>query len=208
METLDLNKIDGVCLEEIDGFISANEEFFNNSIVKSFLSSQKYKDLFVETLCNPSIENNEKLDIAFKKYYFNIRFTSYIASALYFNALNFDKRHRKIQKRYLLTIDKSFGEEDLTFKDNIIDSSSTISLNDLIKSENIIDYLEDPLLCEAVNLLTKKQKEILDLAYVKGLSDTEIGKVLDKSQQSVSKTHKKALKRIQYYLQKREEIQS
>lgn len=55
---------------------------------------------------------------------------------------------------------------------------------------------------EAVIRLTDKQKEILYLAYVKRLTDTEIGIVLNKSQQAVSKTHKKALKNINNYLQK------
>jgi RNA polymerase sigma factor (sigma-70 family) len=149
------------------------------------------------------------LDQAFKAFYFNIRFTSFISSALYFNAINYDKRYRRVQNRYPITVDCSVGEEDgTTFKDMIKDPNADIKIDDCLKSESILDHLEDLALCEAVERLTEKQREILDLAYVKGLSDTEIGLLLNKSQQAVSKTHKKGLQNIFCYLQKKEETKT
>lgn len=56
---------------------------------------------------------------------------------------------------------------------------------------------------DALNSLTKKQKEIINLAYAEGLSDTEIGLILNKTRQAVSKTHKKALGNMLTYIEKR-----
>ncbi|WP_428842484.1 sigma factor-like helix-turn-helix DNA-binding protein [Lysinibacillus mangiferihumi] len=41
----------------------------------------------------------------------------------------------------------------------------------------------------------------MNLVYIKGFSDTEIGQLLNISQQAVSKTHKKALKNIREYIE-------
>lgn len=186
-----------------------NKAFLENKIVQSFLEKEENFLLLKNAVCNPTKENHEELDRAFKEFYFNIRFTSYIASALYFNAINFDKRYRKVQNRHPLTVDSSVGNEDGgTFKDMIIDDKSEIKIDNMLRSTNILDYLEDPSLCEAVGNLTEKQREILDLAYVKGLSDTQIGLLLNKSQQAVSKTHKKALQNIFSHLQKKEGVQT
>ena len=54
---------------------------------------------------------------------------------------------------------------------------------------------------DALYSLTEKQKQIINLVYIKGFSDTEIGQLLNISQQAVSKTHKKALKNIREYIE-------
>ncbi|MGE6377991.1 sigma-70 family RNA polymerase sigma factor [Peribacillus muralis] len=204
---MDIKVVGETYMEEFDKFKTKNKAFLENKIVCSFLESKENQDLLKNAVCNPSKENEDELDKAFKRFYFNIRFTSYISTALYFNAINFDKRDRKIRNRHPLTVDCSVGDEDGgTFKDMIVDQESEIKIEDFLRSGNILDYLEDPLLCEAVENLTDKQREILDLAYVKGISDTEIGLLLNKSQQAVSKTHKKAIQNIFCHL--KEAVQS
>lgn len=200
---LDIKIVDKDCLKKFEQYKKNNKEFFENRVVRSFLEKKGNLILLINAICNPSKENESKLDRAFKGFYFNIRFTSYISSALYFNAINFDKKYRKLRSRFPLTVDNTVGDENGgTFKDLIKDDGAEIKIDGLLKSGNILDYLEDSSLSEAVKRLTDKQKEILYLAYVKRLTDTEIGIVLNKSQQTVSKTHKKALKSINNYLPK------
>lgn len=43
------------------------------------------------------------------------------------------------------------------------------------------------------------QLRVLELSYIYGLKDTEIAKLFGVSQQVISKTHKKSLKRIRNY---------
>lgn len=197
------------CKVDLQQYKKKNKKFFENNIISSFLDDKSHQELLMKTLSNPSTENNEELDQAFKRFYFNIRFTSYISSALYFNAINFDKKHRKISNRFPLTVDSNVGgEEGQTFKDIIADRNAEIRVDQLIKRNSIMEYLEDRILYEAVQRLTDKQREILYFAYVKGMSDTEIGILLGKSQQVVSKHHKKALKSIYTYFTKKEEIKN
>lgn len=190
--------------EKFTNYLNEHKVFFNNPLIKDFLNDEKNKALLQQTICQPSKENNRLLDHAFKQFYFHIRFTSYISSALYFNAINFDKRHRKMSSRSILTVDQSIGDADNeTFKALICDEKAEIDLDHMMKSDLIFDYIEDPLLYAALKILTDKQIEIINLAYINGLSDTEIGIALNKTQQSVSKTHKKAIKNIACFMKER-----
>ncbi|MCM3006828.1 sigma-70 family RNA polymerase sigma factor [Priestia koreensis] len=194
------------CVQKVEKFKLKNKNFLENKIIKSFLEKIEHNELFAEVICNPTKENEERLDEAFKRFYFNIRFTSYISSAIYFNAINFDKKSRKMNHRNPLTVDMPIGnEEDGTFKDLIVDTTADIQIDNILQSERIIDYLENPTLCDAIRSLTQKQQEVLNLAFVYNLSDTKIGMLTSKSQQSVSKIRKKALQEIIRYLKDREE---
>lgn len=158
--------------------------------------------LLIEVICHPTKENRDKLDHLFKEYNFNARFTAFISSTLYFNAINYDKRHRRDNGRFLLTMDRPLnGEEYTSFKDLVEDENSEVHLNEIFNSRNIEDYIEDPVLYKAVTQLSIKQKEVIHLYYVTGLTDTEISKVLNKSQQAISKLHQKALKSISNFIQ-------
>jgi RNA polymerase sigma factor (sigma-70 family) len=204
---LNLKGLDNLCIQEIEIFKKQNKEFLENPIIKSFLKNEKNWKLFLEVICNPTDENKELLDKEFKKFYFGIRFTAFISTALYFNAVNFDKRYHKMLNRYTLTVDKPLKEEeDISFKDMITDSEAEIQIEWIIQSDDIKDYIADPVLYEAILTLSDKQREVINLAYVKGLSDTEISKVLNKSQQAISKTRKKALKNIYNFINEKGEI--
>ncbi|MED3642180.1 sigma-70 family RNA polymerase sigma factor [Caldifermentibacillus hisashii] len=189
------------CREQVGRFIKENKRFLEHKVVKSFLENEENKQLFLEVICYPTPENKQKLDDEFKKFFFNVRFTAFLSSILYFNSINYDKRHRKFKSRNQLTLDQPLEEnEELSFKDLLSDPSSEINVDNILRSSDIKDFIVDPNLLKAIEKLTPKQKEVIDLAYVKGLSDTEIANLLGKSQQGISKLHKKALKNIYEYL--------
>ncbi|WP_051530085.1 sigma-70 family RNA polymerase sigma factor [Anoxybacteroides tepidamans] len=107
--------------------------------------------------------------------------------------------------RQLLTIDQPIGNDtsSTSFNTMLVDESTEIQVEDILRSDNIEDHITNPVLYEAVQSLTEKQKEVISLAYVKGLKDTEIGVLLNKSQQAVSKIHKAALRRICKYIEEK-----
>lgn len=188
-------------LKELAEFENNNKEFLTNPLIRNFLKNKQNYQLFLSTLCNPTSENMEKLDRKFKLFYFDIRFISFISSSLYFNAINFDKTQRKYSSKNLLTIDSTMQhEEEVTFKDMIEDPESEITIDKLTISDELVDYIINPILYKAVQSLSVKQKEVLNLVYLKGLTDTEIAKLLNKSQQSVSKIHMQALRKIQDHI--------
>ncbi|RIJ62960.1 sigma-70 family RNA polymerase sigma factor [uncultured Rummeliibacillus sp.] len=173
-------------------FIQENQDFLNNPVIKDFLSNKSNYNLLRQSICNPTYHNKEELDRAFRGFYFNIRFTAYISSTIYYHAINLDKKMRLLNYRFPTTLDQPVKEEsDISIKD------MTIYHEDFeLKSDNILDYITDSNIYKAVKRLTPNQRNILYLVYIKGLTDSETAQYLKKSQQTISKSRNKALKRI------------
>jgi RNA polymerase sigma factor (sigma-70 family) len=167
--------------------------------VESFMTQPEHQELLKEFLTSPSPSAEDCLNEAFKAHYFGIRFTSYVSSSLYFHSVNFNKKIRLHRGRQLLTLDQPLGgDEDGSFKDMIPDSGETFTLPE----QSLEDAISDDALLAAFRRLTDRQREILDLAYMKGMNDTEIAASLGVSQQAVSKSHRNALARLREQLQK------
>lgn len=179
-----------------------NQKLLKNDLVISFLKIPTNKEMYMKTLSNPTPENMKELDILFKHFYFKIRFISHISTTLKFNSINYDKRMRLIQSRFPSTLDASIdsSEGGQTFLDLLADEQEENLLGKVIITDGLEEHITCPILYDALNSLTKKQKEIIKLAYADGLSDTEIGLILNKTQQAVSKTHKKALENMLFYI--------
>ncbi|WP_397540311.1 sigma-70 family RNA polymerase sigma factor [Rummeliibacillus pycnus] len=173
-------------------FIQDNEEFLNNPVIKDFLSEKANYQLLKQSICHPTFQNKELLDQAFRGFYFNIRFTAYISSTLYFHAINLDKKISKVNYRFPLTLDKPVKEDsEMSLKDFAIYHEDFE-----LKSDNILDYITDPSIYKALQRLTSNQRNILYLVYIKGWTDSEVGSYLKKSQQAVSKSRNKAIKKL------------
>lgn len=185
-------------------FVEENRSLLEHKVVKNFLKSKDNRQLLVNAICNPSEKNYELVDLSFKKYNFNARFTAYISTTLYFYALNYDKNQRKDNERCSLTIDQPIKEYGgATLKDLLENSTTQLSLDEIIDSEHIEDYVEWSTLYQAIANLSTKQKEVIDLYYVSNLSEKDIGVLLKKTQQVVSKLHRKALLNIFNYIQRK-----
>ncbi|QNK89843.1 sigma-70 family RNA polymerase sigma factor [Sporosarcina sp. resist] len=184
-------------------FEKENPELLGNNLVISFLKIPTNKNIYMDTISNPTPKNMKKLDVLFKKFYFRIRFISHISTTLKFNSINYDKRLRLIQSRVSSTLDatinSSEGEE--TFLDLLADEQAYNFFGEIVINDELVEHVTCPILYDALNTLTKKQIEIINLAYVNRLSDTEIGLRLNKTQQAISKTHKKALGNMLTYIE-------
>ncbi|MCA1060998.1 sigma-70 family RNA polymerase sigma factor [Rossellomorea aquimaris] len=174
----------------------------HNKAVESFISQGANQKLVEDFLRHPSAMKEDRLNEAFKAHYFDIRFTSYVSSSLYFHSVNFDKHIRKYSERHPLTLDNQTNEEGMSFIDLVPDPSPDIS--PFTNYSTLGECLENEELLKAYKTLTDKQKHILDLAYVQELSDTEIARMFGVSQQAVSKTHRKALCILKTILEKGE----
>ena len=191
-------------MDKIKKFEKENRKFLENNLIKSFLKNPDNRKLFYETITNPTAENYVELDNKFKIFYTYIRFISHISSTLKFNSINYDKRIRLLNKRYSPTLDAPISNDqdgDNTFLD-LVESNDDFRVADEVFSKEIItEQVTSPVLYNALQLLTKTQLQIIHLAYVEGLNDTEIAQVLNKTQQAISKTHKKALKNLLKYIE-------
>ncbi|KGP90069.1 hypothetical protein N780_07215 [Pontibacillus chungwhensis BH030062] len=169
-----------------------------NRAVETFLQKPEHQEMLKEYVDSPSPTRKEHLDQAFKVYYFGLRFTSYLSTSLYFQSVNYDKRMRRFAEHNALTLDQSVGDEDgITFKDQVLSEGEVLYME---APTSLKDCIDDDLLLEAYVSLTDKQREVLDMAYLFELKDTEIAKRMDTSQQAVSKSRKKALKKLRSLL--------
>jgi len=63
-------------------------------------------------------------------------------------------------------------------------------------STDLHQHIQHPILYKAIKSLNKRQQQILYLAYVINISDTEISKKLNVSQQAISKSKNNALAKV------------
>lgn len=168
-------------------------------IITSFLKDKEHYRLFKLVIDSPTPENKKSLDDSFKNFYSNVRLTSYLSKTIYFNAINFDKTERSFKDKNILILEKPIKDGESDTLVDILDSSSENI--ETYKSDKIEDHIANSKLYEAIQKLTNNQRQILSLAYVSCLNDTEIAKMLNKSQQAVSKSHKKALDKLKKYLE-------
>jgi RNA polymerase sigma factor (sigma-70 family) len=180
----------------IKEFEKNNLELINSSVFKSFRSSKENLEVYEKAICEPNEKTLKKLEQSFKEHYFKLRFTSYLATSIHYNAVNFDKKERKIKNRNQLILNQmNKDESNLSLMELVPDNSRVNQPEEAFEDglDRIEEIMSDELLVEAISLLTNNQKEIIKLAYINGLKDTEIGEILNKSQQAVSKSHRKAL---------------
>ncbi|OKP96768.1 sigma-70 family RNA polymerase sigma factor [Paenibacillus sp. P46E] len=115
------------------------------------------------------------------------KFVAYITSLFHYNSINFDKKIRKLNKRYSLILDDNDKETYYPVSSMTDDISSFLTLEDQISDSNLY--------CKFMEL-TKREREILNFSIYFELSDTKIAKLLEISQQSISKTKKHALRKL------------
>ncbi|WP_019913614.1 sigma-70 family RNA polymerase sigma factor [Paenibacillus sp. HW567] len=169
------------------------KEFFEhlnmNPIIKNFLNDKNNYELLLLNITDPSLSNKIRLDEAFKSFYFEIRFTTYISSLIRFSSIDFDKKERRLEKRMILNLEDKYMTTQESF-------SNDAHLESIASSS---------LLYNGMLLLTMKEKEVLVESYINSLSDTEIAKKKNISQQAISKTRKNALKKLREFMTREEE---
>ncbi|WP_312094888.1 sigma factor-like helix-turn-helix DNA-binding protein [Niallia sp.] len=191
--------------EAFTTFLQENKSLLSNPIVKSFLKKKVNFHLLKKAIECPTKENREKVDEAFKKHFFTIRFTSYITSSMEYSTINFNKSLTLYQKRFplILAEKETEGEKDLTLQDKHAEIESIVE-NEAMRS-GMEEYISDKTIYSAILSLTQSQRVVLTYAYLYKLTDTEIARAIGTSQQYVSKTRKTALKHIVSFMNRKEE---
>ncbi len=172
--------------------------------IRKFLSDDENYQLFQDYQENPTEETAEKLNRKFQWEITKNNATAYISKAIRTEAINFDREDRKYRRRFTLTLDRPAEEgDDHTYKDDI---ESTMDLSDKVETrlEDIIKSY--PSLGNAIGSLTVRQKRVLFLSFVEGLTEKEIAQKLRASQQAVSKSKRKALDKLRRELNGRNDV--
>ena len=164
-----------------------NENAFKkNPLIAGFLKDKHHYELYKKAILNPTIENKDKVEDKFKLYYEKVRMNAYIFSLIKYYAIDFDKKVKKINDRYILTLDMP------RINDEYIKSSMQFTT----KYKTLRDELTDETTIRALNSLTDYQYKILDLIYVKRLTNKEIAELVNSTPQNISNIHKNALRKL------------
>lgn len=183
-------------LHKLKEYQSQHPHFCNHYLFKSFIQKPENKKILIKTILNPNKENKKKLDEAFKRHHFRLKFLSYLSKTLYFNSIQFDKKKREENKRNLLILDAPISDKDNSLLIDQIASNEPEIENTLLTNSSLEEHLSNQKLLQCFKNLTQYQKEILTLYYVNSYTDTQIAKMQNKTQQTISKTRKKALLKL------------
>ncbi|SIR50488.1 RNA polymerase sigma factor, sigma-70 family [Paenibacillus sp. RU4T] len=163
-------------------------------IVQRFFSKAENLLLLSTFLDSQSLENWTKLEEAFRKFYFEVRFTKYLSSTIKYAYFDFERKRRRREDRSIIVFDMEMYEENSrTFGEgfavqHIQDYDPTKfdpqMLQDAIGNESIY---------KAFSELTSNQKMILTFTYSLCYLDKDIADRLSISPQAVSKARKSAL---------------
>lgn len=161
-------------------------------LIAGFLKDNRHYELYEKAILNPTIENKNKVEEIFKLYYEKVRMDAYIFNLIKYYAIDFDKKIKKLNNRYLLSLDKPTIKDE---KLNLIDSIGN-SIQFTNECKTLRDEITDEIIIRALNSLTDYQYKILDLIYVKNLTQKEIAALVNSSPQNISNIHKKALRKL------------
>ncbi|MCR6525379.1 sigma-70 family RNA polymerase sigma factor [Lysinibacillus capsici] len=169
-----------------------------NPLIAGFLKDNDHYEHYEKAILNPTTENKNKVEEMFKSYYEKVRMNAYIFSLIKYYAIDFDKKVKKLNNRYVLTLDKPAINDE---KVNLIDSLKS-SIQFTTECKTLKDEITDEKTIRALNSLTDYQYKILDLIYVKSLTNKEIAALVNSTPQNISNIHKKALKKLKLNLLK------
>jgi RNA polymerase sigma factor (sigma-70 family) len=180
--------------DKVTKFFIDNKKALENPIVKGFLSNKNNFELVVRALTEPSKMNREKVDQAFTEHYKKVKKIKYISNLIHFFSIDFDKKIRKLNQRFLLTLDQPLAEDNnVSMKDLLMDTHTSTNVNE---QRSLKDQIENERLYRALDVLTQKQVLILEMIYVNNLTLREIANILDSTPQNVSNLHRKALEKL------------
>jgi|GEM_PF-6825677 len=126
--------------------------------------------------------------------FFALRFSKYIHSLIKYAAIDYYRSRRKYLERYPLLLDAPQAEGGRTWKDRLGEVSA-ISESEEPGGE-LMDHIGDLRLFTALQRLTPRQLQILNLFICQQKNDIEIARMLRISQQAVNKSKLTALRSL------------
>ncbi|MEG8980444.1 sigma-70 family RNA polymerase sigma factor [Priestia megaterium] len=181
----------------IQQFFNNHKKGLNKPIIKEFLKDDKNYEPLIQYILHPTEKNQLKVDTAFKKHFQEIRDIKFYSSLIRFFSIDYDKRVRKLSNRFLLTLDQPIGNDhESTIKDHIVDPQPQIPHEE---EKSLSSLVENRALIKGLKTLTDKQLQVLELIYVKDLTNAEIAKKMNSTTQNVCNTHRKAIRKLKSF---------
>jgi RNA polymerase sigma factor (sigma-70 family) len=152
------------------------------------------------------VGKEEELNEAFRKYFFQFRFITYVTSSLKFMSIDQMRRNQRYATRNVLIYDRpSSDESSMCIGETMSGYQTSVdNLQSDKQSTNFQEGFADEHVELAFGSLTDKQKHVTTLYYGQGYHDHEIASRLQVSQQAIAKTRNAALKKMKTALVREE----
>lgn len=159
-----------------------------------FLEDEKNNVIYSRYLNEPNQKNATELNETYKKFERQMIVRGYLKKTIEYEARRFDKKIRSAEKEKT-SLDKVVYGTEIAISELLIDGKSTTAY-ETIYHEDLSQIFEDVRLAEGVANLTEKQREVLYMIYILELSEKEIAKRMNVTQQAISKVRKAAIKKM------------
>ncbi|MFC3773811.1 sigma-70 family RNA polymerase sigma factor, partial [Paenibacillus sp. GCM10012303] len=139
-----------------------------------------------------------RLQQAFQRFFFNIRFKKYLYSLIKFANVDYGRKIKKEKERYICSFDSPVGEEgEVTLGEILVIKMEDRVENTTFKDPELFSMsFDNEMLYFAFSKLSQRQKRVLTLVFSGDFRDSQIARQLSVSQQAVSKTKTTALHNI------------
>lgn len=180
----------------LDDYRKDNHEFFSQPIVKGFFENDSNLKLLEQSVVYEDDEAYELLDKRFVEYFYLYRLVKYISTLSFHYSIDFDKRGRRRKDRYRLILDKPIKdlENDENMYDFIAFKNGNFEIIDV--DVELLDLAESGSLYKALQRLTSKEKQILNLLFIENRKQVDIAKMFGDTPQNIGKIKKKALEKL------------
>ena len=174
------------------------------AVMQRFIEVEENKKAFDEAMKEYNADKLRALDERFKAFYHLDRAVGYMIGVVKRYSIDYDKRVNLRNKRFPLVLDgpptSVRGDGFLAIKDLIDDGQSQPDIlfeRKENKKELGVPIRDNHRLSRVLRRLNSRQKKILNLYYVQGYTNKEIGEFFNQTEQNVSYWHKKIKKQIQ-----------
>lgn len=156
-----------------------------NKVFRSFLNDPENKRIYEKV-----IESNREdllidLNRRFKEFFLEVRLIKYISTIIHNSVIELDIQARK-KAQFLDPYDSALHDK--------------LSTQEALGDKKVL--FDDEVISKAFQSLTNNEKKVITLTYLKELKESEIAKQLNITQQAVSKTKCRALKKLRETIQK------
>lgn len=177
----------------------------NNPLLRRFLQDPDNQRLYETVFAHGREQDRLELETRFAEHFFEMRFLGYVRKHLHFEALHLLRKNRSRSQREPLVLNADAFSEDgsgIERLDLLEDPGERVEERVVERTEELGNLTGHGPLHEALFKLTDKQQLVLDLLYVRQLTEQEAGDRLGVSQQAVNKIKRQSLHRLRKHLLK------
>jgi RNA polymerase sigma factor (sigma-70 family) len=167
----------------------------SNKLIETFLANPKMNELYKNYLTHPTEENKLIIETHFTTYVKKIKILTYFSKVLHFEAQRFDKKIRNLSNSNFQYTDGL--KEDTVLYEALPSNHDRSPFDAQLKNAQQLENLfEDKHLYTIISDLNPKNKKLLYLLFVIGMSESEVASHLGITKQAVNKRKKDVLQKI------------